>query len=120
MATTVNKVLYLSLLFLMLASSDATAEQGRPVPRTERLTTKGRVKPRKFVRHSKPKRKATKPRVRTTRPPRPTTKKKLRKKLPPNVKYHNLRFLWINEVLGNTRRRTIRKKLNLKKKRQSR
>jgi len=116
MVTTVNKVLYLSLLFLMLASSDTTAEQGRPVPRTERLTTKGRAKPRKFVRHSKPRRKAIKPRARTTRPLKPTTKKKLRKKLPPNVKYHNLRFLWINEVLGNTRRRTIRKRLKVRKK----
>jgi hypothetical protein len=119
MVTTVNKVLYLSLLFLLLTSSDSSAEQGRPNPRLERPTATNRAKPRKFVRHSKPRRKAIKPRVRATRPqPKPTTKKKLRKKkkLPPSVKYHNLRFLWINEVLGNTKRRTIRKKPKIRKK----
>ena len=103
MVTTVNKVLYLSLLFLLLTSLEASAKKARPAPRLE-IPIATRAKPRKFVRHSKPRRQAIKPRV------------KLRKKLPPSVKYHNLRFLWINEVLGNTKRRTIRKKPKIRKK----
>jgi hypothetical protein len=116
MVTTVNKVLYLSLLFLLLTSLEASAKKARPAPRLE-IPIATRAKPRKFVRHSKPRRQAIKPRVRTTRPqPKPTTKKKLHKRLPPSVRYHNLRFLWINEVLGNTKRRTIRKKPKIRKK----
>jgi len=108
------KLFYLPLLLLLLTSLEVSAKRKRPAPRLDRPTNSAKVKPRKpsRFRYSKPKptRKIRKPKV-TKRVPR---------KPSPKMRYHNLRYLWLNEVLGNTNRRTIRKKLNLKKKRQRR
>ena len=112
------KLFYLPLLLLLLTSIEVSAKRRRPAPRLDKPTNSAKVKPRRpsRFRYSKPKptRKIRKPKV-TKRIP----KQELRKPSP-KMKYHNLRYLWLNEVLGNTNRRTIRKKLKLKKKRQRR
>ena len=108
------KLLYLPLLLLLLTSLEVSAKRKRPAPRLDRPTNSAKVKPRRpsRLRYSKPKP--------SSKIRRPKVTKRVPSKPSPKMKYHNLRYLWLNEVLGNTRRRTIRKRLNLKKKRQSR
>ena len=95
----------LLLLFLFLSASDTAAKRGRSGLRLE--NNSARVKRKRPTRSAK---------VRKLKPKQ--TKPKVRHKPSPKLKYHKLRYLWLNEVLGNTKRRTIRKKLKIRKKRQ--
>ena len=117
------KLFYLPLLLLLLTSIEVSAKRRRPAPRLDKPTTSAKVKSRRpsRSRYTKPsprRRNRVKPRTRIVKP-KPVVKPKVTKPSP-KMKYHNLRYLWLNEVLGNTNRRTIRKKLKLKKKRQRR
>lgn len=116
------KLFYLPLLLLFLTSLEVSAKRKRPAPRLDRPTNSAKVKPRRPSRYRyskpKPKRKVRRPKV-AKQVPKKVPKQEVRKPSP-KMRYHNLRYLWLNEVLGNTKRRTIRKKLNLKKKRHRR
>lgn len=115
--------LILMLVFSLACFIKAVEAQTFRSPRVKKnkITNKDRYyKPRKKKKRTirrRPQRQA-KPRVK----PKPKViekeKPKLKKRKPRrgNFQYHNLRYLWLNEVLGNTGRRDIRRKRTLREK----
>ena len=93
-----------------------------PRVKKNKITNKDRYyrprKKKKRTRIIRTPQRQVKPRVRQKPKPKIKEKPKLKKRQPRNgsFQYHNLRYLWLNEVLGNTGRRDIRRKRTLREK----
>jgi len=115
-------VLILMLVFSLACFIKAVEAQTFRSPRVKKnkITNKDRYyRPREQKKRTirrRPQRQV-KPRVRQKPKPK-VVKPKLKKRKPRrgSFQYHNLRYLWLNEVLGNTGRRDIRRKRTLREK----
>lgn len=117
-------VIILMLVFSLACFIKAVEAQTFRNPRVNKnkiINKHLRYRPRKKKRRTRVRRapqKQVKPKVRQKPKPKIKEKPKLKKRQPRSgsFQYHNLRYLWLNEVLGNIGRRDIRRKRTLREK----
>jgi hypothetical protein len=108
--------------FIKSVEAQTYRQLNSPRVKKNKITNKDRYyrprKKKKRTRIIRTPQRQVKPRVRQKPKPKIKEKPKLKKRKPRNgsFQYHNLRYLWLNEVLGNTGRRDIRRKRTLREK----
>lgn len=113
-------VLVFSLACFIKAVEAQTYRQlNSPRVKKNKTTNTIRYRPRKKKRRTRIRRtpqRQVKPRVKPKVIEKEKPKLKKRKPRRGSLQYHNLRYLWLNEVLGNIGRRDIRRKRTLREK----